>query len=292
MVDLQEEVEKRGFTVAHIKTDSIKITNATMEIIDFVMEFGKKYGYTFEHEATYEKMCLVNDAVYIAKYATAEQCEALYGYVPGDNKKHPGEWTATGKQFAVPYTYKTLFSREPIEFGDMCETFSVKGALYLDMNERLPDVSMHEKAFAKAEADYKKGKLSDTSFEATCQELNELIAEGHDYHFVGKVGCFCPVKPEKGGGVLVRDQNGKYYAAAGTTGYRWMEAEMVKELEREDDIDKSYYKKLVDDAVESISEYGDFEWFVSDDPVPLPKKEPVWDFMNIPEGSPEEVPFN
>ena len=289
MVDLQEEVEKRGFTVAHIKTDSIKIPNATMEIIDFVMEFGKRYGYTFEHEATYEKMCLVNDAVYIAKYATPEQCQELYGYVPKDNKKHPGEWTATGKQFAVPYTYKTLFSREAIDFEDMCETFSVKGALYLDMNERLPDVSMHEKAFSKAETDYKKGKLSDTSFEATCQELNELISEGHDYHFIGKVGQFCPIKPGKGGGVLVRDQNGKYYAATGTTGYRWLESEMVKELGREADIDKSYYKKLVDDAVEAISQYGDFEWFISDDPVPLPEK--VWDFMNIPDGMPEEVPF-
>ena len=40
MVDLKEEVQKRGFTVAHIKTDSIKIPNATPEIIQFVMDFG------------------------------------------------------------------------------------------------------------------------------------------------------------------------------------------------------------------------------------------------------------
>lgn len=265
MVDLKHEVQKRGFTVAHIKTDSIKIPNATPEIIKFVMDFGKRYGYTFEHEATYEKMCLVNNAVYIAKYKD-------------------GDWTATGKQFAVPYVYKTLFSKEPITFEDMCETFSVKGALYLDMNEHLPDVTKHEKAFEKAESDYKKGKISDTTFESTCSELQPLIDDGHSYHFVGKVGCFCPIEAGKGGGTLVRDQNGKYYAATGTTGYRWLEAEMVKELGREKDIDKSYYKKLVDDAVESISEYGDFEWFCSDDP--------VWDFMNIPEGSPDYVPFN
>lgn len=291
MVDLQEEVEKRGFTVAHIKTDSIKITNATMEIIDFVMEFGKKYGYTFEHEATYEKMCLVNDAVYIAKYATPEQCEALYGYVPKDNRKHPGGWTATGKQFAVPYVHKTLFSREPIEFEDMCETMSVKSALYLDMNEHLPDVSDYEKQYAKAEEQFKKGKLSDTMLESTCKELQPLIDEGHNYRFIGKVGEFCPITPGAGGGVLYREQDGKYNAATGSKGYRWLEAEMVKELGKVGDIDKSYYKKLVDDAVETISQYGDFEWFISDDPVPLPKKEPVWDFMNIPEGSPEEVPF-
>ena len=52
MVDLKNEVQKRGFTVAHIKTDSIKIPDATPEIIKFVMDFGKRYGYTFEHEAT------------------------------------------------------------------------------------------------------------------------------------------------------------------------------------------------------------------------------------------------
>ena len=41
---------------------------------------------------------------------------------------------------------------------------------------------------------------------------------------------------------------------------------MVRELKREKDIDKGYYNKLVDDAKDTISEYGDFEWFVSDDP--------------------------
>ena len=36
--------------------------------------------------------------------------------------------------------------------------------------------------------------------------------------------------------------------------------------------------------------YGDFEWFVSDDPyIPKPKLE---DFMNIPEDADEELPFN
>ena len=33
---------------------------------------------------------------------------------------------------------------------------------------------------------------------------------------------------------------------------------------RQDIIDISYYKELVDAAVETISEYGDFEMFVSD----------------------------
>lgn len=294
MLDLKYEVEKRGFTVAHIKTDSIKIPNATMEIIDFVMEFGKRYGYSFEHEATYERMCLVNDAVYIAKYADEETCEKLYGYVPGDNKEHPLQWTATGTQFAVPYVFKTLFSGEPIEFEDMCETKSVsKGALYLDKNEHLPDVSDLEKEFEKLEDKYKKGKLSDTTFESECQRLSESIEAGHSYHFVGRVGQFCPIKPGCGGAVLYRKQDDKYYAATGTTGYRWLESAMVKELGKEDDIDRSYYIKLVDDAYDAVAQYGDAEWFISDDPVPLPKSNPVPDnFMNIPIDADELIPFD
>lgn len=315
MIDLKHEVQKRGFTVAHIKTDSIKIPDATPEIIKFVMDFGQKYGYTFEHEATYDRMCLVNNAVYIAKYKDPAGCEVLYGYAPGDNKKHSKDpWTATGKQFAVPYVFKTLFSREPVDINDMRETFSVKSALYLDMNEKLPDVSGYEKELSKLEEKFKKGQLSDTTFESEGARLNDLISEGHDYQFVGKVGEFCPVKPGKGGGILVREQNGKYYAATGTTGFRWLESEILLKKSEEmveiiDEktgkkktiagaelvcgndgiIDRSYYDKLVNDAVEVISKYGDFEWFVSDDPyIPKPRFE---DFMNIPEDAPEEIPF-
>lgn len=276
MIDLKYEVQKRGFTVAHIKTDSIKIPDATPEIIQFVMSFGKRYGYVFEHEATYDRMCLVNDAVYIAKYKDG---------------KHAGEWTPTGKQFAVPYVFKKLFSGEDISFNDMCETFSVsKGDLYLDMNECLPDVSEYEKQFKKAENDYKKGKLSDVTFEDICKELNEKIEQGHNYRFVGRVGQFCPIKPEHGGGILYRINEGKCYAAPGSTGFRWLESEMVKELGKEYIIDRSYYDKLADEAVETISEYGDFEWFVSDDPYIPTEKIP--DFMNIPDDVPEELPWD
>ena len=63
----------------------------------------------------------------------------------------------------------------------------------------------------------------------------------------------------------MREKDGKYYAAGGTKGYRWLEAEMVKTLGKEADIDRSYYDNMVDNAVMDISQYGDFEWFVSDD---------------------------
>lgn len=289
MRTLQDEVEKRGFKIVAIKTDSIKIADATKEIVDFCMEFAKPYGYTFEFEAFYDKICQINDADYIARYKDAETCEKIFGEVPGDNKKHGGEWTATGKQFQIPYVFKTLFSQEEILFEDLCETKEVKTALYLDMNEKLPDVSGYEKELDKTEDKYKKGMLSDVLFESECSRLNNLIDEGHDYHFIGKVSSFCPIKPGCGGGLLMAKRDDKYNAAAGTKGYRWLEANMVKELDKEDDIDRSYYRKLVDDAVTNISEYGDFEWFASDDPyIPKPKLE---DFMNIPETDLDEIEF-
>ncbi len=249
MINLKHEVQAKGYTVAHIKTDSIKIPNADAEIIKFVIDYGKQYGYNFEHEATYDRMCLVNDAVYIAKYK---------------DDINNGEWTATGTQFAVPYVFKKLFSKQPIIFDDLCETKSVTSSLYLDMNEGMPDVSEYEKELSKLESSYKKGVVSDTTFEKEAENLNKFIAEGHNYIFVGKVGRFCPVKKDCGGGLLVREQKGKYYAATGTKGYRWLEAEIVKELGKESDIDISYYNKMVDEAVEAIAFYGDVEQFTAD----------------------------
>lgn len=258
MVDLQEYVESLGFTVAHIKTDSIKIPDATPEIIQKVMDFGKMYGYNFEHEATYDRMCLVNDAVYIARYKNKD------GTL--------GDWTATGTQFQIPYVFKKLFSKEPILFEDMCETKSVKTAIYLDANENLPDVTEYEELQKIRQSEKDKDQLKKAELnlynkyeDISDEKLEELIAEGHDYRFIGKVGSFCPIKPGRNGCTLLRDQNGKYYAVVGSTGYRWMESEMVKDLGKENDIDRSYYNTLVDKAVETISQYGDFEWFISDD---------------------------
>lgn len=265
MTLLKQEVQKQGYTVAHIKTDSIKIPDATQYIMDFIIKFGKEYGYKFETEANFEKYCLVNDAVYIAKFKE-----------PLKDKKTGDEiwWTATGTQFAVPYVFKKLFSHKPIEFEDMCETKSVSSALYLDMNEDLPDVSEYEKQFEKLLKNISDiSKLSDPMTEE-CKEferLGKIISDGHSYHFVGKVGLFCPIKPGCGGGELLREAkdkygNVKYASATGAKGYRWLESEMVRTLNKQNDIDRSYYDKLVDDAVETISKYGDFEWFASDDP--------------------------
>lgn len=281
MINLKHEVLKRGYTVAHIKTDSIKIPDATPEIIQFVMDYGKQYGYTFEHEATYDKMCLVNDSVYIAQYATVEKCEALYGtdYVNSSpdickkNKKKPGDWDATGAQFQHPYVFKELFSHEEITFDDMCEMKSVSTALYLDMNEDLPDVSREEKELdgIKKKYRYPEGFLEDTPEEVKerYENLREYIPLGHDYHFIGKSGLFVPVKDGYGGGILVRESidkygDKKYSSATGADGYRWMESEMVETMEDpEEIIDISLARSLVDKAVAAIEYYADSDWFRS-----------------------------
>ncbi len=229
MINLKHEVQKRGFTVVHIKTDSIKVADPTPEIMDFIMDYGRQYGYNFEIEHIFERICLVNDAVYIAKLAE-------------DDPDNPGEWTATGTQFAVPYVFKTLFSHEEIKFEDMCETKSAGTALYLDMNEGMNDLPFKEDGTINPEDHH------------------------HNYIFVGKVGAFTPVIAGAGGGELMRiEKDGRYSAATGTKGYRWMESEMVKSLGYEDKIDKSYYINLVNNAVASLNEFGDVEKFLSDD---------------------------
>lgn len=119
MIDLKHYVQEQGFVVAHIKTDSIKIPGATQELIADILEFGKKYGYDFEHEATYDVLCLVNDAVYIARKAECmSDC-----------------WVAVGAQFQHPYVFKALFTNEDITFDDLCETKNVRaGVMYLDFD--------------------------------------------------------------------------------------------------------------------------------------------------------------
>lgn len=225
MVNLKHEVQKRGFTVAHIKTDSIKIPNATPDIIQFVMDYGKAYGYNFEHEATYDRICLVNDAVYIARYYDGvKHVEELS---TGEEIETP--WTATGAQFAVPYVFKTCFTHTPIVFKDKCETKEVQTALYLGFEDK-PD---------------------------------------SDPIFIGKTGRFCPILPGHGGGHLLASRPNaetgevKYVAATGTKGYFWLESETVENLGMDGDIDLSYYEELVLKARNTISKYGDYEWFTA-----------------------------
>lgn len=265
MVNLKHEIQERGFRVIHVKTDSIKVVEPDEKIFNFIMDYGLSYGYSFEVEHIFEKICLVNNAVYIAKLAEDDP-DWLDSCKKAEAKglDIPTRWTATGAQFAQPYVFKSLFSKEPIEFRDMCETKEVNGSLYLDMNENLQDVSMYEKEKAERKK-HDIGYSNPVLQSATDEELDILISKGHSYHFVGKVGQFCPIKEGAGGGELLREKDGKYSAATGTKGFRWLESETVQQLNKEDDIDISYYRKLVDDAIDNISNFGNFDIFVSEE---------------------------
>lgn len=280
MESLRLKVQEMGAKVVHIKTDSIKIEDPSPEVEQFILNYGQQWGYTFEIESIYERICLVNDAVYIAKCSEDEA-----------NGEEAGQWTATGAQFQHPYVFKTLFSKEKVDFQDLCEQKSVKTDIWLDMNESLPDVSAYEKELTKTEKKLKdiwglnwKAMLhmlceneapaptNDEAFSKVLESnklivqrdgLLESISKGHDYQFVGRVGLFCPIIPGKGGGLLMRKgTDGSYSCVTGSKGYRWLESSTVKELHYEKNIDMSYFNDLASVAVETIEKFGNFEGFV------------------------------
>mgnify|MGYP000765349804 CR=1 FL=1 len=69
-----------------------------------------------------------------------------------------------------------------------------------------------------------------------------------------------------GEGGLFTVERCKYAAATGSKGFRWLESEMVKQLDKQGDIDRGYYNNMVDEAIKSLSVYGDFERFAADEP--------------------------
>lgn len=223
MVDLMYAVQERGGKVVHIKTDSIKIENASQELLDFAVDFGKQYGYTFEVEEIYDRICLVNKSTYIAKEVTAEEYIAA-GCKP---TKHAGQWVATGDQFKQPYVFKSLFSHEPIKFYDMCETKTVQSSMYLDFNEDLPEDEHCYQFVGRA------GLFTPVKVGYGGAEL--LRKSEESYSAVTGTKGYRWIESE----VLEKLQN------------------------KDERIDRSYYISLVDQAVEDISQYGSFDEFVA-----------------------------
>ena len=277
MKTLLDDLQSKGITVCHLKVDSMKIPNATPEIIEYCQQFAKKYGYQFDHEASYERICLIDKANYIAAYMPEDECMKRYGYVPSDNKKqfkkHDHPWTATGDAFQDPYIFKSLFSGEPIEFRDRCMTKTVQdAAIYLDLNEGMNDVTdaekeMERRVYNLTQADpsdpKRRPKKLSKDFEGfTDKSLQEYIDEGHCYQFVGKTGSFFPVENGVGGGWLVSLRNGKYSSVNGAKGYRWLESEKVELMNLQDAYNRDYFDTMSDKAIKQIQEFGSFDRFV------------------------------
>lgn len=276
MMDLRDAVLAQGYQIFHIKTDSLKVINPDDYIEKFILDFGKRYGYSFEVEHEFEKICLVNDAVYIAKVTENDsdwKKEAKKAAEKG--LPEPTRWTATGAQFQIPYVFKTLFSKEPITFEDVCMIKNVsKGSLYLDFNENLNDVSKYE-MFKDILTDMANGvdvdgkytkrdnaALKEFLLTYTEEDLDNMIAAGHSRQFIGKVGNFCPIRAGYGGAELVcLNEQGKYVSPSGTKDVRWMEANYVKEHHLEDKIDYDYFEKMCQEAINDISSYAGSEGF-------------------------------
>lgn len=286
MMDLRDAVRAKGYKVFHIKTDSLKVENPDDEIQQFIFDFGLRYGYSFEVEHEFEKICLVNDAVYIAKLSETdpewlEDCEKA----KAEGKPEPTRWTATGAQFQEPYVFKSLFSHEEIAFDDLCEIKNVsKGALYLDFNEGLPDVTEYELVrdirkdmSTGIDGKYTKRELAllERYVEVSPERLDEMISTGHKMTFIGKVGKFCPVKPGCGGGdLLCLNEQGNYVSPSGCKGWKWMEADYVIQNHLEDCVDMNYFEELNAAAIKAIVDstkpdpkkgyegYGDYHGFI------------------------------
>lgn len=202
MINLKNKVLEKGYTVVHIKTDSIKIANADEEIIQFVFDYGKEYGYTFAHEATYSRMALVNKSVYIAQYGYSENADDV------------GKWEATGAQFKEPYVYKKLFSHEPITEEDYALTKQVKSKIYLGET------------------------------------------------FIGKVA---QIYASRTGEIITRrGEDNKADAIVGTKGYLWR---LFSDYKGVEDIDMSYYDKMLQSAVDAIDAVGNAGKML-DEPIP------------------------
>ena len=245
MIDLHEALDDMGAKVVHIKTDSIKVVDPSPEIEQFILNFAHEYGYNFKVEDRFDRFCLINESTYVAM----------------DTE---GEWHTTGTEFLVPYVRKTLFTKEPIDFADICELKSSKTALYLDLNEN-------------------QGFLAQLAKEGGYHEVKEeILKDGsvlyHNYHFIGKTGRFIPVLPGHNGGALVRkDEDLDKFAAVANTKkkefekgleepfYRFLEAETIDEKEAFEICDFSYWESKTDEAKKKLEKFGSYDYFVSAD---------------------------
>jgi len=223
MIDLKQALQEKGVQVVHIKTDSVKIPNASHETIEFVKEFGAKYGYDFEHEATYDRFCLVNDAVYVAGIQA----------VPWEEGYPKWEWTAVGAQFQHPYVFKTLFSHEDTEFADFCEARSVvKGAMYIYNGSEKPVNGV-------------------------------LSADPSELRHVGRTGLFVPVEKGGGALYRVFEDKYYAVSGTKGHLWVEADVAIEEGAKDDLEIDMSYFEKLKDNAVKAIEQFGSFEEFVT-----------------------------
>ncbi len=117
MIDLYETIkEMPGYEIIHVKTDSVKVYPFDEKIENFIYNFGKQYGYTFDTEAIYDKFILMDKAQYFCREVGSQ------------------EWHSTGKLPSEPYIFHSLCPSDkmlniPKDVSMTCESKS--GPIYI-----------------------------------------------------------------------------------------------------------------------------------------------------------------
>jgi hypothetical protein len=137
---------------------------------------------------------------------------------------------------------------------------SGSGAMYLDQNEKMTE-DLQAKLYS-LEREYAEAKNGKMAIRKQINAVKEEIEQIHNLRFIGRCGLFVPVVEGNDGGHLLRIDGEKVGSVSGTKGYRWLEAAEVIKNGLEDQIDMSYYRKLIDTSIAHIAAYGDVEEFL------------------------------
>lgn len=254
MIMLYKELEERGCNIIHVKTDSMKITNYTDEDIEYAMKRANEFGYNFDTECIYDRIVLVNKST-------------LIGHHEGQPETGKEAWEAVGAQFAVPFVYKTLFSKEDVVESDFNIFKSVKSSIYLGdtfigKNANVFASNNGQDLWATREINIsqaiqsrmlkptekylpKRDYIDKTDEEILNNKITKISSEV-DYPEEDIRRLINAGYPEE----LVTRRN----YVTGTKGHKWS---LANEYTSRDDVDMSYYTGLVSDAVNDIYKVGD-----------------------------------
>ena len=265
MMTLEQELEARGVEVIHVKTDSMKLVNASEEDVEYAFKRANDYGYNFELECVFDKVALVDKA----------QLIGLTKEVEFRGKKYEGgEWEGVGAKFnkkTNPYVYKTLFSQEDVEEHDFAILKEVRTAIYvgdrfIGKNAEIyasnsgSDVTT-TRAINIAQSIHTRMKKPTEKFLPKSQYVG-LDPETVFENKVQRTSKELNIEPGMVRGIV---ESGypetiveNHYGVSGTKGYKW---KLWNEYAGKNDIDMYYYNKLVEDTVNDMYKVGDASIF-------------------------------
>ena len=251
MMTLEKELEERGVNIVHVKTDSMKLVNATQEDVDYAFQRARDYGYEFELECVFEKMALVNKSTLIGKTTD-------------------GHWEGVGAQFnkdTNPYVFKTLFSGDEVVEHDFAILKQVQTSIYVNgqfIGKNAEIYASHSGGEVTSTRNVDISKMIRVRMiKPTEKLLPKFLYEGlsqqeiirNKYERISKE-LDIPVETvaeivEAGYPETIVEN---HYSVTGTKGYQW---NLWNNYKGKEDIDMKYYNNLVKDAVDDIFAVGD-----------------------------------